>query len=62
MAIPLKYFRWFRNTLIGVMLTAPIFGYWYVSLKMVAMEKGITDDLKRISSKGKTLSDIPRKL
>ena len=61
MAIPLKYYRWMRNALIGTMFVAPVMGYLYVSSKMRQMEKGIEDDLKRIESKGKSLSDIPRK-
>ena len=61
MAIPIKYFRWLRNGVIGLMAVAPVMGYYYVSSKMEVMEKGIQDDLKRIQSKGKTLKDIPRK-
>lgn len=61
MAPPLKYFRWFKNSLIAVMIISPVAGYYYVDSKMKTMEKGITDDLKRIESKGKTLKDIPRK-
>ena len=61
MRYPLKYYRWLKNGLIGVMLVAPFMGYLYVSSKMRNMEKGIEDDLKRIQSKGKTLHDIPRK-
>lgn len=62
MGIPLKYVRWLRNALMGIMVVAPGAGYWYVNSKMVGMEKGIQDDLKRIQSKGKTLGDIPRKV
>ena len=61
MAIPLKYYKWFRNGLLGTMVVAPYLGYLYVSSKMVTMEKGIEDDLERIKRKGKSLSDIPRK-
>lgn len=61
MAIPLKYFRWFKNSIICLMFAAPGLGYYYVRSKMENMEKGIADDLKRIQSKGKTLSDIPRR-
>lgn len=61
MPIPLKYFKWLRNSLIVVMVSAPVLGYLYVDSKMKGMEKGIEDDLKRIQSKGKTLNDIPRK-
>ena len=61
MALPLKYYRWFRNVLVGVVVIAPFLGYYYVSRNMKRMEKGITDDLKRIEMKGRTLSDIPRK-
>jgi hypothetical protein len=61
MALPLKYYRWMRNGLFGVMIVAPFCGYMYVRSKMVTMEKGIEDDLKRIEMKGKTLGDIPRK-
>ena len=61
MAVPLKYYRWMRNSLFGVMVIAPFCGYLYVSSKMRNMEKGIEDDLRRIESKGKTLGDIPRK-
>jgi hypothetical protein len=61
MAIPLKYFKWLRNTLIGIMVVSPVIGYLYVDSKMKGMEKGITDDLLRIQKKGKDLSDIPRK-
>lgn len=59
--IPIKYYRWLRNTFIGVVITAPIVGYWYTDSKMVNMEKGVHDDLRRIQMKGKTLADIPRK-
>jgi hypothetical protein len=48
MAIPLKYFKWLRNSVILLMVTAPAMGYYYVSSKMERMEQGITDDLKRI--------------
>lgn len=61
MAVPLKYYRWLRNGVIALMISAPVLGYLYVSSKMKGMEKGIEDDLKRIQSKGKTLGDIPRK-
>jgi hypothetical protein len=61
MAIPLKYYRWFRNCLFAVVVAAPFAGYYYVSSNMKRMEKGITDDLKRIEMKGRTLADIPRK-
>jgi hypothetical protein len=61
MAVPLKYYRWLRNGVIALMISAPVLGYLYVSSKMKGMEKGIEDDLKRIKSKGKTLGDIPRK-
>lgn len=61
MALPLKYYRWFRNVLVGVVVVAPFLGYYYVSNNMKRMEKGITDDLKRIEMKGRTLADIPRK-
>jgi hypothetical protein len=61
MAISIKYYRWFRNTFIGLMIVAPVCGYLYVDAKMKGMEKGIIDDLRRIESKGKNLSDIPRK-
>ena len=61
MPIPLKYYRWMRNSLFAVMVAAPFCGYLYVNSKMRNMEKGIEDDLKRIQSKGKTLGDIPRK-
>jgi len=61
MAIPLKYFKWLRNLLIGIMVASPVAGYLYVNSKMKTMEKGITDDLLRIKNKGKNLSDIPRK-
>jgi hypothetical protein len=43
------------------MIVAPVCGYLYVDAKMKGMEKGIIDDLRRIESKGKNLSDIPRK-
>jgi hypothetical protein len=59
--IPIKYYRWLRNTLITVVLSAPFLGYYYVSRNMRRMEKGITDDLKRVESKGRSLADIPRK-
>jgi len=61
MKYPLRYYRWLKNGLVGVMVVAPFCGYLYVSSKMKVMEKGIEDDLKRIQSKGKTLNDIPRK-
>lgn len=61
MAVPLKYYRWLRNGVMALMISAPVLGYLYVSSKMKGMEKGIEDDLKRIQSKGKTLGDIPRK-
>lgn len=59
--IDIKYYRWLRNTFIGIVISAPIIGYWYTNEKMVNMEKGIHDDLRRIQVKGKTLADIPRK-
>lgn len=59
--IPLKYYRWFRNSIILTMFVAPVLGYLYMESKMKTMEKGIHDDLARIESKGKTLGDIPRK-
>ena len=61
MAIPLKYFKWLRNSLILTMVSAPVLGYLYVDSKMKRMEKGIEDDLRRIEAKGKNLSDIPRR-
>lgn len=61
MAIPIKYYRWFRNFLFGVVVAAPFAGYYYVNRNMRRMEKGITDDLKRIEMKGRTLADIPKK-
>lgn len=61
MGMPLKYYRWFRNVLLGVVVVAPFLGYYYVSRNMKRMEKGITDDLKRIEMKGRTLADIPKK-
>lgn len=61
MAIPLKYYRWMKNALIGVVLLSPFAGYYYVNMGMRRMEKGITDDLKRIEMKGRNMSDIPRK-
>jgi hypothetical protein len=61
MGIPLKYYKWLRNTLVSIMVVSPVAGYLYVDSKMKGMEKGITDDLLRIQYKGKNLSDIPRK-
>lgn len=61
MEIPIKYYKWLRNILIGTMVISPVAGYLYVESKMKGMEKGITDDLLRIQNKGKNLSDIPRK-
>jgi hypothetical protein len=61
MAIPLKYYRWVRNILVGVVISAPFAGYYYVNSNMKRMEKGITDDLKRIEMKGRNMSEIPRK-
>ena len=61
MPIPLKYYRWLTKGLFGVMIVSPFCGYLYVSGKMKGMEKGIEDDLLRIQSKGKNLTDIPRK-
>lgn len=61
MAIPLKYYRWLRNFLMVTVVAAPFAGYYYVNNNMRRMEKGVTDDLKRIEMKGKTLADIPRK-
>lgn len=48
MALPIKYYRWLRNTLFGVVVIAPFLGYYYVNSNMKRMEKGVTDDLKRI--------------
>jgi hypothetical protein len=48
MKIPLKYYRWFRNSLISIMICSPVLGYLYVDSKMKNMEKGIKDDIKRI--------------
>jgi hypothetical protein len=61
MKIPTKYIKWMRNGLILLVLTAPIAAKYYVDSNMKRMEKGITDDLKRIEMKGKTLADIPKK-
>lgn len=61
MKIPLKYYKWVRNVFIVTMISAPFAGYYYVQSKMKNMEKGITDDIKRIQAKGKTFHDIPRK-
>lgn len=41
MAVPLKYYRWLRNGVIVLMMSAPVLGYLYVSSKMKSMEKGI---------------------
>jgi hypothetical protein len=48
MGIPIKYYRWIRNVFISVVVAAPFAGYYYVDRNMKRMEKGITDDLKRI--------------
>jgi hypothetical protein len=50
-----------RNMAICSFFVSPFLGYLYVQSKMVGMEKGIHDDLNRISRKGKTLADVPRK-
>ena len=57
----LNYAKLARNVGLSMFKIAPTCGYLYVRSKMVQMEKGIHDDLKRIKSKGKTMADIPRK-
>ena len=61
MGLPLKYYKWLRNIFMTACILSPVAGYLYIESSMKRMEKGIDDDLKRIASKGKTLSDIPRK-
>jgi hypothetical protein len=56
-----NYAVWAKNLAICSFIISPILGYLYVRSKMVSMEKGIHDDLRRITSKGKTLADVPRK-
>jgi len=51
-----------RNLGLASFVISPLLGWLYVQSKMKSMEKGIYDDLERIKSKGKTLSDIPRKI
>ena len=55
------YSKLIRNLGLSAFIIAPICGWLYVRAKMVSMEKGIYDDLRRIDSKGKTLADVPRK-
>ena len=56
-----NYFKIMRNLGICSFVVSPILGWLYVEAKMKNMEKGITDDIKRIQAKGKTFHDIPRK-
>ncbi len=57
----LNWWKWVRWLGIGGFVLSPPIGAWYVKYKMVDMEKGIHDDLRRIKRKGKTVGDIPRK-
>ena len=50
-----------KNLAICSFFLSPFLGYLYIQSKMVSMEQGIHDDLRRITSKGKTLADVPRK-
>jgi len=56
-----NYSKLVKNLALCSFVISPLLGYLYVQSKMVNMEKGIHDDLRRIETKGKTLADVPRK-